>query len=108
MTIKGIPDPNGVTRFEWEKVVPVTEAEALLKLCEEGVIEKTRYEVKVGKHVYEVDEFHGVNAGLIVAEIELTHPEENFKKLEWLGKEVTGELRYYNSQLSKRPFNTWI
>ncbi|MGB5944376.1 MAG: CYTH domain-containing protein [Leeuwenhoekiella sp.] len=107
ITIKGIPDEGGTTRFEWEKPIPVQEAQSLLSLCEKGTIDKTRYLIKVGKHTYEVDEFYGENEGLILAEIELQAAEEFFTKPDWLGKEVTGDLRYYNSQLSKNPFKSW-
>lgn len=107
LTIKGKSDDSGTTRFEWEKEIDKVEAEALLKLCEPGVISKIRYEVKAGEHVYEVDEFFDENAGLILAEIELNTADEKFIKPDWLGEEVTGEVRYYNSQLSKNPFTLW-
>ena len=76
-------------------------------LCEKGVLQKTRYEISAGSHVFEVDEFHGENLGLIVAEIELEDENESFEKPDWLGKEVTGDVKYYNSQLSKNPFSEW-
>lgn len=104
ITVKGKSNEEGTTRFEWEKEISVIEAEALLKLCEEEVIEKMRYEVKVENHIFEVDEFFGNNEGLIVAEIELNSESEKFPKPAWLGKEVTGEREYYNSQLSKQPY----
>jgi len=107
LTIKGRSNKTGTTRFEWEKEIPVPEAEALLNLCEKGVIEKTRYEVKVEKHIFEIDKFSGNNKGLTVAEIELTSENEAFLKPDWLGEEVTGQLKYYNSQLSKNPFSNW-
>ncbi|WMI66796.1 CYTH domain-containing protein [Aestuariibaculum sp. YM273] len=107
LTVKGPSSQDGLERFEWEKEISKTEAEALLKLCEEGVIDKTRYEVKVGAHVYEIDEFYGDNDGLVVAEVELETKEEDFEKPEWLGAEVTGDIKYYNSQLSKYPFKLW-
>lgn len=107
LTIKGISNESGTSRFEWEKEIAVTEAEALLKLCEEGIIEKHRYEVKKGIHLYEVDVFHGDNQGLIVAEIELNSEDEDFEKPSWIGEEVTGQKQYYNSLLSKNPFNSW-
>lgn len=107
LTIKGKSNETGTSRFEWEKKIDIKEAEALLLLCEEGILDKTRYDIAFGTHVYEVDVFHGDNTGLIVAEIELTTENEEFEKPEWLGKEVTGEVKYYNSQLSKQPFNTW-
>ena len=107
ITIKGRSNTSGTTRFEWEKEIPLKEAEALLTLCEKAVIEKTRFEIPIGNHVYEVDEFYGLNEGLVVAEIELNSEDESFQKPKWLGKEVTGDVRYYNSQLSKFPFKTW-
>jgi len=107
ITVKGKSNKEGISRFEWEKAIPVVEAEALLKLCEEEVIDKIRYEVKVGDHIYEVDEFFGNNEGLIIAEIELKSELEKFPKPAWLGGEVTGDLKYYNSQLSKQPYKNW-
>uniref|UniRef100_UPI00404921B2 CYTH domain-containing protein n=1 Tax=Gelidibacter sp. TaxID=2018083 RepID=UPI00404921B2 len=107
LTVKGLSDDGGLSRFEWETNISKTEAEALLKLCEKGVIDKMRYEIPLGNHVFEVDEFFGDNEGLIIAEIELNNVNETFQKPNWLGEEVTGNTRYYNSQLSKQPFNTW-
>jgi adenylate cyclase len=107
ITIKGIGNESGASRMEWEKEIPLEQAKALLKLCEKGVIEKTRYEVKSGNHIIEIDEFHGDNEGLIMAEIELQDENEAIKKPDWLGKEVTGDKRYYNSYLSLHPFKTW-
>ncbi|MFD0977343.1 CYTH domain-containing protein [Salinimicrobium gaetbulicola] len=104
LTIKGISNESGLSRFEWEKEIPVSEAETLLPLCEPGVIEKVRYEVPVGKHIFEVDEFFGSNDGLILAEVELSTEEEEFEKPVWLGEEVTGRKEFYNSYLSKHPF----
>jgi len=107
ITIKGKSNTSGTTRFEWEKEIPILEAEALIKICEKGVIEKMRYEIPSGHHIIEVDEFFGENNGLTIAEIELTDEHENFIKPDWLGEEVTGDSRYYNSQLSKHPFSHW-
>lgn len=107
LTVKGESVNNGLSRFEWEKDITVTEAENLLKICEKGIIDKIRYEVKLGNHIFEVDEFLGDNEGLIIAEIELENENELFERPTWLGKEVTGDIRYYNSQLSKKPFKTW-
>ena len=107
LTVKGLSNDGGLSRFEWETSISKPEAEALLKLCEKGVIDKIRYEIPVGNHVFEVDEFFGDNEGLIIAEIELNDADESFEKPTWLGKEVTGNTKYYNSQLSKQPFNTW-
>lgn len=107
LTIKGNSNKTGMSRFEWEKEIPIAEAKALLLLCEEGVIEKTRFEIKSGNHTFEVDEFYGKNEGLIVAEIELNAETDSFDKPEWLGNEVTGDIRYYNAYLSKIPFQKW-
>ena len=107
LTIKGLSNEAGTIRSEWEKEIDVSEAETLLNLCEEGIIEKIRYEVQAGKHIFEVDEFFGKNQGLIIAEIELNVENESFEKPNWLGEEVTGDIKYYNSQLSKQPYNTW-
>ncbi len=107
LTIKGKSSKSGLRRFEWEKEIPVVEAEELMKLCEPGIIEKMRYLVEIGQHTFEVDEFFGQNQGLIVAEIELDSENETFEKPEWLGEEVTGEQCYYNSQLVKNPFMNW-
>lgn len=107
ITVKGISNKEGTTRLEWEKEIPSAEAEILLNLCEPKRIEKIRYEVKVTNHIFEIDVFEGENTGLIIAEIELTSENENFIKPNWLGKEVTGDVRYYNSQLSKVPYRNW-
>ena len=108
ITIKGASSESGLSRFEWEKEIPKQEAEALLELCEPSIIDKIRYEIKLGQHIYEVDEFYGDNFGLIVAEIELNTETETYIKPDWLGNEVTGDVKYYNSQLSKNPFKSWI
>jgi CYTH domain-containing protein len=107
LTIKGAGNASGLSRYEWEREIPLAEAEELLALCEPGVIEKVRHLVPVGDHVYEVDEFHGDNAGLVVAEIELAGESEAFEKPAWLGREVTGEVGYYNAMLMRRPYSTW-
>lgn len=107
LTIKGISNEAGTIRTEWEKEISLSDAEMLLKMCEQGIIEKTRYEVKVENHIFEVDEFLGKNEGLTVAEIELSSENESFEKPNWLGKEVTGDLKYYNSQLSRAPYKNW-
>lgn len=108
ITIKGRSNASGLTRYEWEKEIPVDEARELLQLSEPGMIDKTRYLVQVGKHVIEVDEFLGENEGLILAEIELQSEDETFEKPEWLGKEVTGDPRYYNAMLSKKPYKNLL
>jgi adenylate cyclase len=107
ITIKGKSNSTGTTRFEWEKEIDTLEAEQLLLLCEPSIIDKTRFYVKSEHHIFEVDEFYSDNQGLIVAEIELNSENEQFKKPSWLGKEVTGNIKYYNSSLSKNPFKNW-
>jgi adenylate cyclase len=107
LTIKGASNDSGLSRFEWEKEIPISEAKSLLLLCEKGVIDKTRFEIKKGNHVFEVDEFYNDNEGLIVAEIELDSENDTFEIPDWLGKEVTGDIRYYNAYLSKNPFKNW-
>ena len=107
ITVKGKSNESGLSRFEWEKELSKTEAEALLKHCEKTIISKTRYEVPVGAHLFEVDEFLGANKGLVVAEIELRSEDETFSKPDWLGEEVTGTTKYYNSNLSNTPFCGW-
>lgn len=107
ITIKGIGNATGATRFEWEKEIPLDEAKDLLKICEPGVIDKCRYYIKSNNHTYEVDEFFGDNQGLIIAEIELSDEKERFQKPNWIGEEVTGILKYYNSSLLKSPFKNW-
>lgn len=107
LTIKGLSNPQGTTRFEWEKEIDLNEAKSLMLLVEKGIIEKNRFFIKVGIHIFEVDEFLGDNNGLIVAEVELNSENELFEKPSWLGKEVTGEISYYNASLSKKPFKDW-
>ncbi len=108
ITIKGKSNTSGTTRFEWEKEINKTEAENLLLLCEESIIEKIRFYIKKGIHTFEVDEFLGENKGLIIAEVELNSENEKFEKPSWLNKEVTGNVKYYNSNISKHPFKNWI
>ncbi|AWG21016.1 adenylate cyclase [Flavobacterium faecale] len=107
LTIKGASSESGMSRFEWEKEISIEEAEQLLLLCEKGIIDKTRFEVKVKGNVFEIDEFYGENEGLIMAEIELLSENEKFEKPDWLGKEVTTDERFYNSYLSLHPFKNW-
>ena len=107
ITIKGKSNDSGTTRLEWEKEISLPEAESLLSICESGIIDKIRYEVKVGNHVYEIDVFSGENEGLIIAEIELQSENEMFEKPTWLGEEVTNDERFYNAYLSKKPFKSW-
>ena len=101
ITIKGKSTNSGLSRFEWEHEIAVVEAEELLKLCEKGVIEKCRYIVPVGNHVFEVDEFHGELQGRVLAEVELQNINEEFERPSWLGEEVTGNPAYYNSTMLK-------
>lgn len=107
LTIKGKSTDDGLKRFEWETEIKKTDAEVLLKMCEANIIDKTRFEVKQGNHIFEVDEFFGANEGLIIAEIELHHEAEDFEAPSWLGQEVTGDIKYYNSQLSRTPYKNW-
>lgn len=108
LTIKGKTNSTGISRYEWEKEISVAEAKDLLKICEPGVIDKTRYIVLAENNLkFEIDEFYGDNKGLTVAEIELPSENTFFKKPEWLGIEVTGELKYYNSNLMKKPYKYW-
>lgn len=107
ITVKGAGSSSGASRFEWEKEIPLEDAEALLEICEPGVIDKTRYLVNVGNHTFEVDEFYGDNEGLTVAEVELSSEDEAFEKPSWLGREVTGDPRYYNSALVRNPYKNW-
>ncbi|MDX2262229.1 MAG: CYTH domain-containing protein [Gemmatimonadales bacterium] len=107
LTIKGIGNTSGASRYEWEREIPVPEADQLLALCEPGVIDKIRYHVPAGPHTYEVDVFHGENDGLIMAEVELATEEQAFERPAWLGAEVTGDPRYYNSALMKHPYRQW-
>ena len=109
LTVKGPSKDGGLSRFEWEMEIPLADAEAMLELCETGVIDKTRWLIPAGDgvHIWEVDEFHGANEGLVVAEIELTSESDSFERPSWLGPEVTGDRRYYNSQLTLHPYSKW-
>lgn len=107
LTIKGKGNETGISRLEWEKEISLVEAENLLPLCEKGLIEKIRYEVKKGNHIIEIDVFAGENEGLIIAEIELQSEDEVFEKPNWLGKELTNDARFYNAYLSNHPFKSW-
>ena len=107
ITIKGPSLDGGLSRYEFEKPITRDEALSLLHLCEPGIIDKIRWLVPQGRHIYEVDEFFGDNAGLVVAEVELSAPDESFERAPFLGKEVTGDRRYYNSQLRVNPYKNW-
>ena len=107
ITIKGPSLDGGLSRYEWENEIPASEAWELIRLCHGGIIDKTRYLVKCGSHTFEVDEFHGDNEGLVLAEVELADCNEAFERPAFIGKEVTGEKRYYNSHLSRVPYKLW-
>lgn len=107
LTIKGASNASGTSRYEWEKEIPLSEAEELMALCEPGIIDKTRYLLRCGSQIFEVDEFYGDNVGLIIAEVELKSEDEFFERPSFVGEEVTGDLRYYNSQLMKKPYKDW-
>ena len=107
LTIKGASDSKGMSRYEFEKEITVDEATHLFRLCEPGIIDKTRYLVKSGRHVFEVDEFYGDNQGLVMAEVELNDENEVFEKPHFIGKEVTGDRRYYNGHLRLYPYRQW-
>lgn len=98
----------GIQRSEYEYSIPLVEAEEILDtLCEKPLLEKTRHFLRYGEHLWEIDEFAGDNAGLIVAEVELDHPDESFARPDWLGEDVSHDLRYYNSQLARHPYRLW-
>ena len=108
LTIKGIGNESGTSRYEFEKEIAVADAKDLMKICEPGVIDKTRYIVKANNELFfEVDEFYGENEGLTIAELELPSEEAAFEKPSWLGEEVTGDVRYFNSMLMKNPYKNW-
>ena len=107
LTIKGPSLDGGLSRFEWEIEIPVADAEQLLELRVSAVIDKRRYLVPAGAHTFEVDEFYGDNEGLVMAEVELSAPDEAFERPSWLGQEVTGDKRYYNSHLARHPYKEW-
>ncbi len=107
LTIKGASDEKGLSRYEFEQKIPLADAEELLKLCEPGAIDKMRNLVPAGKHTWEIDVFHGENEGLILAEIELASEDEPFERPDWIGQEVSGDRRYYNSMLTTHPYKQW-
>lgn len=107
ITIKSAAFEGTITRNEWEYSIPVNEAEDMLRNCQGSVIDKIRYNINVGTHTFEVDEFYGYNEGLILAEVELESEDESFATPDWLGEEVTGDIRYYNSYLAEHPFKKW-
>ena len=105
LTIKGIA--IGASRMEFEYEIPLQDADELLEICEKPLIEKTRYKVQEGGFVWEVDEFFRENQGLIVAEVELESEDQEFPKPDWVREEVTGDPRYFNSNLIKNPYIKW-
>ncbi len=107
LTIKGPSLDDGLSRFEWEKEISASEAWELMKLCPTPIIDKTRYLVKFAGHTFEVDEFYGENEGLTIAEVELSSPDEVFEIPPFVGREVTGDGKYYNSSLSRFPYKCW-
>lgn len=107
LTIKARSLNGGMTRYEFEKEISTDEAEHLMQLCKGGVIDKTRYLVKSGKHTFEVDEFYGDNEGLVMAEVELSAESEPYEKPNFIGIEVTGDKRFYNSHMLVFPFKLW-
>ena len=107
LTIKGPSKDGGLSRFEWEKEISLKEALELMQLAEGALIDKHRYIVEHAGHIFEVDEFHGDNEGLTIAEIELQSVDEEFEHPEWLGRELTGIKRYYNSHLRQHPYSEW-
>lgn len=107
LTIKGASNTAGTSRYEWERELPLEEGEELMGLCDANYIDKTRYLVDYKGHLFEVDEFYGANEGLVMAEVELQNETEMVEFPPFIGEEVTGDVRYYNSSLMKFPFSSW-
>lgn len=107
LTIKGPSRNGGLSRFEFEREILVEEADEMFKLCVGGVVDKTRWIVPYEGHIFEVDEFHGINDGLLFAEVELKTEDEHFEKPPFLGPEVTGNRHFYNSHLLVNPYPQW-
>ena len=107
ITIKGPTDAKGMSRYEWNHTIDKRDAVELMELCQGSKIEKRRYLVHSGPHVFEIDEFHGENEGLVIAEVELTSENEVFQKPDFIGDEVTGDKRYYNAHLTRDPYKNW-
>jgi len=105
LTVKGIS--IGISRAEYEYSIPLSDAMQMLELCDGALVEKKRWLASVGNMTWEIDEFIGLNQGLVIAEIELEYESQNFELPNWVDKEVTGDDRYFNSNLSKAPFTTW-
>lgn len=107
ITIKGPTDAKGMSRYEWNHTIDKRDAVELMELCQGSKIEKRRYLVHSGPYVFEIDEFHGENEGLVIAEVELTSENEVFQKPDFIGDEVTGDKRYYNAHLTRDPYKNW-
>ena len=107
LTIKARSVNGGMTRYEFEKEITLDEADHLLALCRGGMIDKRRWLVKSGTHIFEVDEFYGANEGLVIAEVELATEDEPFERPDFIGMEVTGDKRFYNSHMLANPFSAW-
>ncbi|MBR5575803.1 MAG: CYTH domain-containing protein [Bacteroidaceae bacterium] len=109
LTIKGPSGLKGITRYEFDTEIPLDDARELMEICEPGIIDKIRYLVKSpdGRHTWEIDEFYGDNEGLVLAEVELSHESEEFQKPDFIGREVTGDRRFYNSHMRSYPFKLW-
>jgi CYTH domain-containing protein len=107
ITIKAAAGTSRISRHEWEYEIPGSDAREIMALCVGGVIDKTRHYVPYAGHIFEVDVFHGENEGLVLAEVELASENEVFDRPAWLGEEVTGDARYYNSMLMKNPYRRW-
>ncbi|MBT3502872.1 MAG: CYTH domain-containing protein [Candidatus Marinimicrobia bacterium] len=107
LTIKGMGNKSGMSRYEFETEIPTSDADHLLSLCDQPLIEKTRYKYKHDNLIWEIDEFHGVNDGLVVAEVELESEDQQFEKPNFISEEVTGQVKYYNMMLLKNPYSTW-
>ena len=107
LTIKARSVNGGMTRYEFEKEITLDEADHLLAICRGGMIDKRRWLVKSGTHIFEVDEFYGANEGLVMAEVELASEDEPFERPDFIGMEVTGDKRFYNSHMLANPFSAW-
>lgn len=107
ITIKGKSNNSGTTRFEWEKEISFEDCKNLLKLCDGNFIEKIRYSIHINNFIFEIDEFLGKNKGLVLIELELQNENQDYPRPQWLGNEVTGDNKFYNSNLSKNPYNSW-
>ena len=107
LTIKGLGNSSGMSRYEFETEIPLADADFLLNLCDQPIIEKTRYIYEHESLIWEIDDFHGVNDGLIIAEVELKSEDQDVKKPDFVEKEVTGQKKYYNLMLTKNPYSMW-